>query len=143
MKKSKNKQISMDHLNEKVKWRKVSTPKPWHPTEPGEELIGLYGGRTMRHGQHGQYEVILIVVPYAGSYTVSGTRVIQQADAAQLERGYPIRLVFNGLKPITGRDVSMKDIDMFVSDERRPEALGGDAVGPGVPWEQLREYDEA
>jgi len=105
-------------LRESVKWRKVKGPKVWRPTEPGEELVGYYGGRTTKDGSFGQYDVIMIHVPRQGSDTVSGTQVIQRIDGARVTDGDPVRVTFQGRKEF-GKDnaKSMKLFDVYVEEK--------------------------
>ncbi len=98
-----------------VKWRKISAPKPWNPKENGSELIGYYAGRTKRDGIHGQYEVVTVLVPYKGAFMVSGTVLIQLADAAMLTRGDAVRIVFVERKQLDeGRQ--MKMFELYVGE---------------------------
>lgn len=105
----------LERVLQKLQWRKVQAPKPWRPDEPGEELIGFYGGRTLRSGRFGQYEVVILHVPKKGSFTISGTRIIQLADAACVGRGDPVKVVWKGTIEI-GDDHTMKEFEMFVVD---------------------------
>lgn len=109
-------QLTAQELAHKLKWRRISLPTPWYPSVAGEELVGYYGGTTVRDGQFGQYQVIFISVPYKGTFVVSGTLLVQQAAIANLVRGQPVRLVFFGLKSI-GENRMIKDIGLYVSDE--------------------------
>lgn len=120
-----------DDIREKFQWRKVQAPKPWYPKEPGEELIGYYGGRTVRTGAYGQYEVVLVHVPLVGSWMVTGTRLIQLLDAAIINPGHPVRIVWKGLVE-TAKEHKMKDFDVLVA---AGEAIPVDAM-PNVPWKQ-------
>lgn len=97
-----------------VKWRKISAPQTWRPKD-GEELIGFYAGRTKREGTFGQYEVMVILVPYKGAFMVSGTKLIQLADAAMITRGDAVRVVFLGKKDI-GEAREMKDFELYVGE---------------------------
>lgn len=89
---------SVSKLNN-MKWRKITAPTPWHPKD-GDELIGYYGGRTKKDGRFGQYEVLLVYVPYKGAYTISGTGILQLADAAMISRGDALRIIFEGKKQL-------------------------------------------
>lgn len=97
-----------------VKWRKISAPTTWRP-EAGEELVGFYAGRTKREGNFGQYEVVIVAVPYKGSFMISGTKLIQLFDSAQLTRGEAVRVVFLGRKDI-GEDREMKEFELYVGE---------------------------
>lgn len=112
----------MPDLKAQYKWKKVETPRMWRPKTSNEELVGYYGGKTTRVGAFGSYEVVIVHVPADGAYLVSGTQVVQSADAALLVTGQPIRLVFHGRKNIgSGRE--MKLITMYVAEgERVPPA---------------------
>jgi hypothetical protein len=61
-------QTSADRLRAQYNWRKVHTPLPWRPDAIGEELVGFYGGKSLRDGPHGQYEVVLVHVPLDWAY---------------------------------------------------------------------------
>lgn len=97
-----------------VKWHKVSAPAPWHPKD-GEELIGYYGGRTTRQGAFGQYDVVLVLVPFKGAFMVSGTRLIQLVDAAMLGRGDAMRIVYLGKKQLED-DREMKLFELYIGE---------------------------
>jgi len=83
---------------ERYRWKEVHAPKPWLPKIPGTELAGFYGGRTTRSGSYGQYDVILVHVPARGTFMVSGVKAIQLVDAAMIDVGHPIRVVWDGLQ---------------------------------------------
>lgn len=97
-----------------VKWRKVTAPSTWHPTD-GDELIGFYAGRTKRNGNFGQYEVLIVLVPYKGTFMVSGTHLIQLADAAMLSRGDAIRIRFVGRKDLDD-EKEIKLFELFIGE---------------------------
>lgn len=97
----------------KVKWRKISAPTTWRPQD-GEELVGYYAGRTKRDGSFGQYEVLIVLVPYKGTFMISGTAIIQLADSAMLTRGDAVRLRYLGKKDIsTPDDVEKREMKLF------------------------------
>lgn len=98
----------------KMKWRKVSAPKVWHP-KPGEELIGYYMGRTKRDGSFGQYEVVTVAVPYHGVFSISGTMLIQLMDASLINRGEAVRVVFVGRKELEG-ERELKVFELYVGE---------------------------
>ena len=104
-----------DEIRERFKWRKVAAPKTWRPEEAGQELVGYYGGRTLREGKYGQYEVILVHVPLEGSYTLSGTHLIQLVDASMIVLGHPIRIVWRGLVETTAGH-QMKTFEVMVAE---------------------------
>lgn len=104
-----------------MKWRKILAPVLWHPAD-GEELTGFYAGRTKRDGKFGQYEVLVVLVPYKGGYMVSGTSVIQLADSAMLSRGDAVRIKYLGKKPIAG-DREMKQFELFVGETERADDI--------------------
>ncbi len=101
----------------KSKWRKIDAPRTWNPTQVGEELIGNYGGRTMRSGAFGQYEVVLIHTDDR-AFMVSGVRIIQLIDAAILESFETIRIVFQGWQAIAGGEKKMRLFDLYVKGAR-------------------------
>lgn len=111
-----------DTVRARYKWKRVDAPKPWRPKDEGEELCGYYLGKTLRNGRFGQYEVALILVPARGTFMVSGTRVIQLIDAANIDVRWPIRIVWKGLIALSG-DRSFKDFEVFVA---QGEPLGED-----------------
>lgn len=98
-----------------MKWRKVSAPAPWRPKD-GDELVGYYVGRTSRDGIHGQYEVVVVAVPYKGAYMISGTKILQLTDAAMCARGDAVRVKFLGDIPIGKRGRTMKDFELYVGE---------------------------
>lgn len=98
-----------------MKWRKISAPRIWAPKEDGAELTGYYAGRTKRDGVHGQYEVVTVLVPYKGAFMISGTMVIQLADAAMLARGDAVRIVYKGRKQLD-EDREMKLFELYVGE---------------------------
>ena len=105
---------------ERYQWKEVHAPKAWYPKMPGEELVGFYGGRTTRSGYHGQYEVVLVHVPAKGSFMVSGTKLMQLADAAMIDIGHPIRIVWEGHQSVgvtsTGEEKRMKLFRVLVAE---------------------------
>ncbi len=110
-----------DSLVSRYEWKKVEAPKTWRPKHNGEELVGFYGGKTSRTGQYGQYEVVLIHVPRRGTFMISGTRIVQLADAANINVGWPIRVVYLGTVALA-EEKTMKQFDVFVAE--------GDPVSP-------------
>jgi hypothetical protein len=107
--------LGAQRIREQYKWREIASPVPWRPEEVGTELVGFYGGKTMRTGKYGQYEVAIIHVPMDCSYMVTGTRVIQLVDASLAPIGHPIRIVWQGYKE-TGQGHNMKMFDVLVAD---------------------------
>lgn len=114
----------IDGIRDRFKWRQVVAPRAWLPEVVGQELIGYYGGRTLRQGQFGQYEVVLVHVPLDGCYMLTGTRLIQLMDAAMAPIGHPVRIVWQGTKP-TGRGHEMKMFDVMVAEG---EAIPAEAL---------------
>ncbi len=106
---------------ERYQWKEVHAPKSWYPKMPGTELVGFYGGRTTRNGSYGQYDVILVHVPVRGSFMVSGTKLMQLVDAAMIDIGHPIRIVWEGHQslgkdPETGDEKRMKLFRVLVAE---------------------------
>lgn len=95
-------------------WQKVRAPKIWRPAAIDEELVGEYVGRTLREGMFGQYEVVTIWVPGKGAFIASGTALIQLVDAAGLERGDPIRIVYRGIEELYEGERKLKLFDLYV-----------------------------
>lgn len=116
-----------DSILERYKWKKVLAPKTWLPKVPGTELVGFYAGRTMRQGSWGQYEVVLVLVPTKGAYMISGCQVIQLMDAAMVEAGHPVRIVYNGTQELTTQGVGesrrMKLFEVFVAEGEPIDAM--------------------
>lgn len=102
-------------LVEKYGWRKVAAPQSWRPQDLGEEIVGYYGGRTVRNGQFGQYEVVLIHVPYKGTFTVTGTQLIRLIDAACITVTHPIRITWLGGRATSGGKTE-KQFSLMVAD---------------------------
>ena len=113
--------MSQAYKLKNVKWRKISAPATWRPVE-GEELIGFYAGRTKREGNFGQYEVVIVLVPYKGAYMVSGTALIQLVDAAMLTRGDAVRIKFCGRKELP-EDREMKLFELYVGEQQAAEDM--------------------
>jgi len=103
-------------LRARYDWKKVEAPKAWRPQASGEELVGYYGGKTVRNGQWGQYEVILVNVPRRGIFMMSGTNIVQLVDAASIDIGHPIRVVWKG-KIKLDKDKEMKVFEVFVATD--------------------------
>lgn len=104
-----------DDIRERFKWRKVVAPRPWLPAEVGEELLGYYGGRTLRTGAFGQYEVVLVHVPLGGCFMLTGTHLIQLMDASGAAVGHPIRVVWQGVRD-TAQGHKMKMFEVLVAE---------------------------
>lgn len=105
---------------ERYEWKEVHAPKAWYPKMPGTELVGFYGGRTTRSGFHGQYDVIIVHVPTKGSFMVSGAKLMQLVDAAMIDIGHPIRIVWEGHQSVgvtdTGEEKRMKLFRVLVAE---------------------------
>lgn len=106
---------SQEKILERYGWRKVQAPQPWRPRNVGDELIGFYGGRTLRTGSFGQYEVALVHVPHGGSFTVTGSALIRLLDAAGCGKGHPVRIVWQGTRK-TQNNHDEKQFDLLVAD---------------------------
>lgn len=104
-----------DDIRERFKWRKVTSPRPWTPKEVGDRLVGYYGGRTVRTGKHGQYEVALVHVPLDGCYMLTGVRIIQLIDASMIGIGHPIQVIWQGLVDTAGGH-QMKTFEVLVAE---------------------------
>ena len=102
-------------IRERYQWRKVVAPKPWYPEVEDAELVGFYGGRTLRSGVNGQYEVVIIHVPIEGTYMLTGTQLIQLMDASMIQIGHPIRVIWKGTK-VTANGYKMKMFEVMVAD---------------------------
>ena len=104
-----------EHIRERYEWKKVHAPKAWRPKDPGTELIGYFGGKTVRNGAFGQYEVVLVHVPLQGSYMVSGAHLIQLIDASMVNVGWPLRIVWLGMH-LLDNGFNVKQFEIFVAD---------------------------
>lgn len=118
--------MSARDFDERFSWAKISAPRAWRPKE-GEALSGYYAGRTLKNGSFGQYEIVLVHVPYEGVYTVSGVAIINLIDAARIELDHPIRIVFAGKKKFDG-DKSVKLFELYVA--RLPRGVDEDRSVP-------------
>jgi len=107
-------------LRERYQWKRVEAPRAWRPRMLGEELVGFYGGKTVRNGQFGQYEVVIVHVPARGTFTVSGARIVQLLDASGIEPRWPVRVVWRGRVPLEptadGEVREMKQFEVFVAE---------------------------
>ncbi len=126
----KPREVPMGDLRSRYEWRAVEAPKTWRPKMLGEELVGFYGGKTVRPGQWGQYEVVIVHVPVRGSFMVSGTRINQLIDASGIGVGWPVRIVWRGKVTLAepsrdGEVREMKQYDVFVAegDPLSPEEM--------------------
>lgn len=122
------KSIAKDQLLSRFKWRRVEVPRTWHPRLPGTSLVGFYAGRTTRQGAYGQYDVVLVLVPGDGAYMISGTKLMQLMDAAMIEAGHPVQIIYQGDKDL-GEDKRMKEFEVHVAEG---EALDADEM-PEIP----------
>lgn len=107
-----------EDIRKRFAWRQVEVPKAWLPKEVGTELVGFYGGRTLRQSgrtDSSQYEVALIHVPNGGCVTVSGVKVMQLLDAANIEKGHPVRIIWQGTTE-TSKGYIMKLYNVLVAD---------------------------
>lgn len=107
-------------IHSRYEWKKVQAPHTWKPSAIGEELAGFYGGKTIRTGRYGQYEVALVHIPRRGTFMVTGTRALQLIDAANINVGWPIRIVWQGRKDCgttdDGEVKQMKLVDVYVAE---------------------------
>lgn len=97
------------------RWKKVQPPQTWRPNDTGEEIVGIYRGKTKKTGSHGQYEVILVDVTGRGRFLVSGVACVQGVDTAGLAPGEPIKIIYRGTKALDV-DRTMKMFDVYVED---------------------------
>jgi len=109
----------VDEIKDRYDWRKVKAPRKWVPADVGDELVGYYGGRTQKDGQFGPYELVTVHVPLEGSYTLSGTQLIQLLDASMVVIGHPIRVVWCGLRE-TPAGHMMKTYEVLIADGETP-----------------------
>ena len=104
---------AVERLRELPAWKRVRALISWTPRAPGDELCGFFGGQTVRTGQYGEYTVVLVHVPDVGSYTVTGTELVRLVNAARLQDGEPVRIVFRG-RERTSSDREIKRFDLLV-----------------------------
>jgi hypothetical protein len=109
---------------EKHEWEKVKAPQVWRP-HAGAELNGYYGGRTLKNGTFGQYQVVLVHTLSDGAWTASGTGLITLIDAAMIQIGHPIRIQYQG-SILTGQDADGKPKTFKKYEVYK-------AIGPSVP----------
>ena len=102
-------------FREKYGWRKVQAPRSWRPRDPGEELFGYYGGRTLRNGTYGQYEVVVVHAPRSHTYTISGVKVAQLFDASLISKGHPVRVIFKGEEQLSNGH-TMRQFELLVAE---------------------------
>lgn len=100
--------ILQQRLLERFQWQKVRAPQTWRPQKNGDQLVGFYGGKSVRKGYHGEYTVILVHLPKIGSYMVSGTGIIQLIDSTMVKPGHPICITWKGSK-VFGKDAEGKN----------------------------------
>jgi len=99
--------------SEEKRWRKVEAPRGWYPKNLGETIEGKYLGRTIRNGQYGQYEVALIKTK-TQTYMISGVKIIQLLDAANLESGDMVRIIWGGTLHTGTEGNAMKMFELYV-----------------------------
>ncbi len=80
-----------------AKWKKVKGPTTWRP-EINDELVGCFGGRSLRNGSFGPYEIVILHTDDR-TYTVSGTVLLQLVESANPQLGDLLRVVYKGTKP--------------------------------------------
>lgn len=107
--------VAAERMRARFGWSKVAAPSFWNPKVIGEEILGYYGGRTMRNGRFGQYEVIIVHVPVRGALLVSGTEILQLVDTALVVKGHPIRIVWQGLDAIS-EERAKKRFDLLIAE---------------------------
>lgn len=73
-----------ESLRDHYSWSKVDRAYPWRPKEPGDELVGFYGGLVERSGPRGLYEAVLVMLPDHRGLTVSGVVIIDLISVAQV-----------------------------------------------------------
>ena len=119
-KKKKKRKQAETLMKDRYKWVAVKAPKTWHPKMPGEELVGFYGGRTLKSGMFGQYDVVLVHVPGQGAFILSGAVLIRYIDASMVSVGDPLRIVWRGVQDI-GEGKTMKDFEVYTAEEKADE----------------------
>jgi hypothetical protein len=118
-----------EQIREQFKWRRVQAPQRWSPTEVGQEVVGYYGGQTVKTGAYGQYQVVLIHIPMGQSLMLSGTKLIQLVDASLIPPGHPIRVIWKGLTDLRNGH-TMKDFEVLVAE------------GEAIPFDSLPVSEE-
>lgn len=102
-------------LLERFFWKKVRAPVTWRPKDVGEVLVGFYGGKTLKNGKFGQYEVVIVHVPSRGSFMVSGTTIIQLVDGSCVRPGHPVCITWLGEKKLED-DRTLKQFELQVAE---------------------------
>lgn len=101
-----------------ITWQQLVRPALWQP-DVGDELVGYYIGRTVRHGKFGQYEVALIAVPVGDGLShprmVSGAALLQLLDGSSVATGRFVRIVFSGTKELKNGH-KMKTFEVFAAE---------------------------
>ncbi len=95
-------------------WKKVAAPISWRPKHPGEQLLGLYVGRTTVNGMYGKYEAVLVRT--SRTYMISGIRILQLFDSAYLDHGELVRVEFTGVKKLSD-EREMRMFELYVQTE--------------------------
>jgi hypothetical protein len=103
----------------RIHWVKITAPRPWKPQKEGDELVGSYGGKTVKNGVHGEYAVVLVRTE-KGGFMVSGIQAVQSLDGAGVKEGTPVKIVFRGWATTTD-DRKMKKFDVFMGELKLEE----------------------
>jgi len=98
-----------------VQWRRVEAPHIWRPMREGETLVGRFVGRRMRAGVYGPYSIVLIQTDKATT-TVSGTVVNSLFDAAGIDEGTIVRIVYLGDRMSSPSGRTYRAFELFVAD---------------------------
>ena len=106
-----------EQIRVRYKWRKIKAPQVWRPEVIGQEVVGFYGGQTVRDGKWGQYRIVIVHTPLVGSYTLSGAAICNLVDASAVPMGHPVRIVWQGHKDL-GDGRTLKMYELFVADEQ-------------------------
>jgi hypothetical protein len=62
--------------------------------------------------------VVVIAVPYKGTFTVSGTGLLNLVDSGMVTRGQAIRIFFGGYLDL-GEGKQMKQFELYVGETER------------------------
>src|SRR5262245_26505850 len=78
-------------------WQKVKGSKPWRPTYEGDSFTGIFLAKSTRPGDNGSgYGVSTFRTSEGDVVTVAGAVITNLVEAAALEHGASVRVVYTG-----------------------------------------------
>jgi hypothetical protein len=107
-------------MSDTTAWVKVERRGFWKPDCVGDKLEGVYCGKTSLTGDHGRFDVVQVRGDDGGVVGASGTYLINLVNEAALQRGERIRIVFDGLEPVSGRTHVMRKFSLYVAARGKP-----------------------